>query len=77
MSLGLAAFRALADAARTCDALRAGCAPGTPAWVALTECVLALEGLLAALVEGDPLEEEESDDERAPVPGDGTASAAA
>lgn len=42
MSLGLAAFRALADAARTCDALRAGCAPGTPAWVALTECVLEM-----------------------------------
>lgn len=34
MSLGLAAFRALAQAAGTLDALRAGCVPGSPAWVA-------------------------------------------
>jgi hypothetical protein len=60
MSLGLRVYGVLRQAACDLDALRAGCAPGAPAWVALTEMVLTLEGLLQALVASAPLEEDDT-----------------
>lgn len=59
MSVSLALFDLLCEAANAIDSLRQECSPGSDAWCALTQLVQWVDGTIDQLVESVGIDEED------------------